>query len=84
VESEEKVPKKEKGKEGNKGKRSTSQDTATPIRHTNTPSSFNYLGKNYDPIYLPWARGNKEKDKGKDKGKEEGKEKEKIIRLARH
>ena len=50
-----------------------SQDTIAPIRSADAPSSSNYLGGNYDPNYVPWARGtNKGKDKGKNKGKAEG------------
>jgi len=59
---------KAKGKGGKKGGSKTPGNT-TP-RKIETPQGSNYLGKNFDPNYVPWARGNQTKGKGKEKGKE--------------
>jgi len=41
----------------------------TPRKQMETPSGSNYQGRNFDPIFVPWARDNQMKGKGKEKGK---------------
>ena len=67
------VPKMGKPEKKRQREKGTSIGNIAPGKQSGAPGGPNYMGGNYDPNYVPWARENREKGKGKGKDKGKGK-----------